>query len=206
MKKTLTTTCGAAFVLALTLAGAKAQIYTNALDTTNGWGPGGDASVKSWDVVTDIVAPGSTASWRITGTFTGPSRVDIYTLPAFGTWDFSTNTFSIYFRSSSNNAPMQWQLGNASNNYYSATLTPTAANTWEKFTLDATNFTADVANLTNITSMQLKFVGDGIAPGEGTFYVDQMNIVPEPSAAALLALGAAGVGALAWRKRRRALS
>ncbi len=212
MKKLLTTTCGAAFVLALTLAGARAQIYTNALDDKTGWDGLGGSPAKfdsTWSTNNTVVAPGSTGSWWVAANFTNGNYVDIYTQGSFGVWDFSTNTFSIWLYSSVTNAPLLWQLRNATLTdtvTFEVAVINTATNEWQLHTYNPSQFSGNVANLTNIYWMQLRFAGDNLGGGSADFYVDQMNIVPEPSAAALLALGAAGVGALAWRKRRRALS
>lgn len=205
MTTKLLSTCGAALLLALSLVNTRAQIYTNALDTTNGWdGPGGTAAAKTWTIDNSVVAPGSVASWKVAATYSGGGIADLYTPPgSFGVWDFSTNTFSIWFRSSDTNAYLVWRLGNASSSYYSVDLLPAAANTWQQFTRNASDFSGDVSNLTNVNFMQLRFNGDSLGSGSVDFYVDQMNIVPEPSSIALLALSALGIGGLAWRKRQR---
>lgn len=207
MKKILTTTCAAAFVLALTLAGAGAQIYTNALDTKDGWdGPGGTAAGKAWTIDNTVVAPDSTGSWKVAATYSGGGYVDLYTLGSFGTWDFSTNTFSIWFRSSDTNAYLTWRLGNASNSYYAVDLVASTPDTWQQFTRNASDFSGDLSNLTNVNFMQLRFNGDILGSGSADLYVDQMNIIPEPSSLALLALSALGAGGLAWRRRLRGAS
>ena len=207
MKKLLTITCAAAFMLALSLSGAKAQIYTNALDTKTGWdGPGGSAGpLSTWTIDNTVVAPGSTASWRVAADYSGGTFVDLYTT-SLGVYDFSTNTFSIWFRSTATNAPLLWRLGTVSGPVYEVSMAPTTGDSWQQFTFDASEFTPTVANLTNVNLIQLRFIGDNLGGGSADFYVDQMEIVPEPSSLALLALSALGVGGLAWRRRLRGAS
>lgn len=215
MKTILTKTCAAAFVLALTLAGAKAQdAFTNALDSKTGWGGvgGGDAKTNtSWTVDTGIYAPdGSTASFNVYVTnFIAGGFVDLYTDGILGgVKDFSSNNFSIWFRSDVTNAPLRWRLVTATDLIFYMEFSPSAANTWQQFSFVSTNFTDTPANLTNVNLIQLQFYGDSVGSAPAQFYVDSMNIdvIPEPSSIALLGLAAVGVGGLAWRKRRRALS
>ncbi len=204
MNTKLLSTCGAALVLVLSLVTTQAQIYTNALDDKTGWGgPGGPAGpLSSWTIDTTVVAPGSTASWKVAGDFSAGTYIDLYT-ENLGVYDFSTNTFSIWYQSSVTNVPVLWRLGTVSGPVYEVGMTANTANTWQQFTFNANQFTGTLENLTNVNLIQLRIAGDNIAPGSADFYMDQMNIVPEPSSLALLALSALGVGGLAWRKRQR---
>ena len=200
------TACGAALVLALSLVNIQAQIYTNPLDDKTGWdGVGGSAGpLTTWTIDNTVVAPGSTGSWYVSADFSEGTYADIYTQGSFGTWDFSTNTFSLWLRTSVTNAPLLWRLGHASSGtIFEVAATSTQINTWQQFTFNANQFTGTLENLTNVNFMQLRFIGDNLGGGSADFYVDQMNIVPEPSTIALLALSALGVGGLAWRKRQR---
>ena len=194
----------AVLLLAISLTSAEAQTYINPMDDKTGWdGPGGEAGpLSSWTVDTSIVAPGSTASWKVDANFSGGSFVDVYT-SGLGVYDFSTNTFSLWYRSSATNAPLLWRLGTQTGPVYEVALTPTIANTWEKFTFTANQFSATPENLIDVNLMQLRFIGDNLGGGSAEFYVDQMEIVPEPSSLALIVLAAAGTGGLLWRKRRR---
>lgn len=197
--RTLTT--AAMLVLSITLAGA--QIYINPLDNKTGWdGPGGNAAFSSWTVDNSIVAPGSTASWKVDADFSSGTFVDVYT-SGLGLYDFSTNTFSLWYRSTVTNAPLLWRLGTQSGPVYEVALNLGAANTWEQFFFTPNQFTADPNNLVDVNLIQLRFIGDNLGGGTAEFYVDQMNIVPEPSSLGLIALAAAGTGGLLWRKRRR---
>lgn len=205
--KTLNRNSAAVLALILSFASASAQlIYINPLDQkTADWdGPGGSAGSQStWEIDNSIVAPGSTGSWKVSADFSSGSFVDLYTTGSFGTWDFSTNTFSIWFRSSAANAPLLWRLGHASSGaIFEVGMTPTEVDTWQQFTFNANQFTGTLENLTDVNFMQLRFIGDNLGGGSADFYVDQMNIVPEPSSLTLIVLAAAGTAGLLWRKRR----
>lgn len=194
----------AALLLAFSITTSEAQIYINPLDEKTGWdGPGGPAGAASlWTVDTSIVAPGSTASWRVDADFSGGTYLDVYT-SGLGVYDFSTSSFSLWYRSSATNAPLLWRLGTQTGPVYEVALTPTVADTWEKFTFTANQFSGTPENLIDVNLMQLRFIGDNLGGGSAEFYVDQMEIVPEPSSLALIVLAAAGTGGLLWRKRRR---
>lgn len=205
---TTKTNLTAVLALLSCLASASAQIiYINPLDEkTSDWdGPGGSAGPLSvWTVDNSIVAPGSTGSWKVAADFSSGSFVDLYTTGSFGTWDFSNNTFSIWFRTSAADAPLLWRLGHASSGtIYEVSMTPTAVDTWQQFTFNANQFTGTLENLTDVNFMQLRFIGDNLGGGSADFYVDQMNIVPEPSSLALFVLAAAGTSGLLWRRRHR---
>lgn len=204
MKNNLTMACSAVFMLALLLANASAQMYINPLDDKTGWGgPGGPAgSLSSWTIDNTVVAPGSTASWKVAGNFSGGTYIDLYT-ENLGVYDFSTNTFSIWYQSSVTNVPVLWRLGTVSGPVYEVGMTATTPDTWQQFTFNANQFTGTLENLTNVNLIQLRIAGDNIAPGSANFYLDQMNIVPEPSTFALLGISAFGTAGLAWRKRQR---
>ena len=171
---------------------------------------GGNAKTNtSWTVDTGIYAPdGSTASFNVYVTnFTAGGFVDLYTDGILGgVKDFSSNTFSIWFRSSVTNAPLRWRLVTATSLICYKEFSPSAADTWQQFSFVSTDFTNTPSNLTNVNLIQLQFYGDSIGSAPAQFYVDSMNIdvIPEPSSIALLGLAAIGVGGLAWRKRRRA--
>ena len=83
---------------------------------------------------------------------------------------------------------------------------PEGNDNWTQYDIPFTSF-ADFAtspDLTNIVSVRWQANGDiSTLATTDTFFVDQMEIVPEPSAFAL-AVGLLSLGFVGWRRRRRA--
>ena len=100
----------------------------------------------------------------------------------------------------SQTAEIQFQNGAAFFSYNSIVVGPSGSGGWQNFTLDL-----DLAGLAtdrdHINEIKMNFFIGGNAPGE--FQVDNLRLetIPEPSSAALMGLGVAGL--LAFRMRRK---
>ncbi len=120
------------------------------------------------------------------------------------TISFDASTFSSSFDSwSSGNSfgTMFVKYFDASWNYMGGefrNLKPNATDAWV-----SNNMTFTVANDVNLATIQIGFENNQVNWGGGSVYVDNVSIsaVPEPSSAALMGLGVAGL--LAFRLRRK---
>jgi len=98
-------------------------------------------------------------------------------------------------------AEIQFQNGAAYFSYNKIVVGPSGSGGWQDFTLDL-NLAGLATDRDHINEIKVNFYINGSAPGE--FQVDDLlvqTVVPEPSSAALVGLGMAGLLALRLRRK-----
>ena len=188
---------------------SRASTLIDPMDSIGAWQVGGGSGSQNRTLtVNPSIKTEGTGSLELTANYTSSSNgyTDIYQNLA-APLDFSTDTFSLDFRTTNTAVTLWWRFGNTLGGYYGDTsyYHPIAANTWETVNFTVPNFTAVPSNLASVNFIQLRVIGDalGTFPQYVTTNFDNMQIVPEPSAVLLALFAISGLALMKSRRLRR---
>ena len=187
--------------------------YIDPMDTTGlgYWelGGGSNADPKSLEVDYTIYSQG-TSSLNATATYKSGGNAFVNVDRNFSTpLDLSTNTtFNVDIRSTvawSDGMYVNWKFFTVTHGPYQVTYKPASANAWFTASYTMSDFTLDTSNLPDVNMIRFEIIGDalGTFPQIVSTNFDNMQIVPEPSAALLALFGLGGSALLKFRRLRR---
>ncbi len=180
-----------------------AQVLVDPLDDSGAWqlGGGSNSTNRSLEPDTLTFNEGTASLVLVADYLAGGFAYTDMNLPLNPSYDFSQNTFHLDTLNATPGVSIRWTLGTTANTFFSAFFDPTPDGTWHTTSLTAGDFGASPEDLFFVNFIQLQVIGDGVSPLPATvaLHFDNLRIIPEPGAAALLGLAAL---ALALQRRR----